>query len=419
MGVRRAAVAVAIGLIIGLLKTPRNDCKSNGTVQKGLQSVREAFDEILSREKEGLAFAAYKNGELIVDLWGGYAERSALRPWERDTMTVAFSSSKAIGALIIAILVSRGQLQYEDKVVKYWPEFGAQDKENVTIQWILEHKAGLIVFDDQLTIEQAHDHRYISRIIEKTKPKWPAGTAVGYHALTFGWLLDQIVRRADPLKRGIAQFYREEIREYMDDKDFFLGLPEKEHKRAARIVQTTMFEFVYELSTTVQYFPLIFNCLIRFFNCEIYDTGKYPLWLSFLINEMPYNNPAVREVDNIAVLGIGTARGFANVVSTIWKRNLISEEVWERLSKPVEYVQDRVTYFTVHLGHGFFYKEHPTRKNAYVMMHAGHGMQNLIIDPFNKIVAMMIRNAIMWKRNALDEIFAMTDDIIRTTSMNP
>ncbi|VDN01257.1 unnamed protein product, partial [Onchocerca ochengi] len=81
-------------------------------------------------------------------------------------MTVAFSSTKVIGALIIAILVSRGQLQYEDKVTKYWPEFGTYDKENITVQWILEHKAGLIVFDDELTMEQARDHRYISRIIE-------------------------------------------------------------------------------------------------------------------------------------------------------------------------------------------------------------------------------------------------------------
>ncbi|EJW79612.1 beta-lactamase, partial [Wuchereria bancrofti] len=214
--------------------------------------------EILSREKEGLAFAAYKNDELIVDLWGGYAERAAFREWDRDTMTVAFSSSKAVGALIIAILVSRGQLQYEDK-------------------------AGLITFDDKLTIEQARDHQYISRIIEKTKPKWPAGTEVGYHALTFGWLLDQIVRRVDPLKRGIGQFYREEIQKYMDDKDFYLGLPRDKHHRVARIVQATTFEFVYDM------------------------------------DEMPYNNPAVREVENVAVLGIGTARGLANVVSTIWK----------------------------------------------------------------------------------------------------
>ncbi|VDM12883.1 unnamed protein product [Wuchereria bancrofti] len=116
MGVRRAAIAVVIGLIIGLFKTLRNECKSNGKVQENFQQIRDVFDEILSREKEGLAFAAYKNDELIVDLWGGYAERAAFREWDRDTMTVAFSSSKAVGALIIAILVSRGQLQYEDKV---------------------------------------------------------------------------------------------------------------------------------------------------------------------------------------------------------------------------------------------------------------------------------------------------------------
>ncbi|VDK84602.1 unnamed protein product [Litomosoides sigmodontis] len=418
MGVRRAAIAIAIGLVIGLLRTPRNSYKSNGTARDDLQPIRESFDEVLSREKEGLALAAYKNDELIMDLWGGYAERAAFRTWERDTMTVAFSASKAVGALIIAILVSRGQVQYEDKVVKYWPEFGAQNKENITVQWIVEHKAGLIVFDDELTMQQAHDHRYISRIIEKTKPKWPAGTAVGYHALTFGWLLDQIVRRTDSLKRGVAQFYSEEIQKYMDDKDFYLGLPRLEHYRVARLVQPTTLEFFYEMASTVQYYALIFNCLLRFFNCEIYDSGKYPSWLSFLNDEMPYNNPAVQEVENVAVLGIGTARGLANVVSTIWKKNLISEEVWERLSKPTEYVQDRVTYFKAYRGHGFFYRPHPVRQNAHVMTHAGHGMQDLIIDPFSKIVVVLVRNAITWKRSALDKSFALASEIIQATNMS-
>ncbi|VDK46787.1 unnamed protein product [Gongylonema pulchrum] len=96
---------------------------------------------MLSREKEGLAVAAYKDDELVVDLWGGYAEKAAFRAWSRDTMTVVFSSTKAIGALIIAILVSRGHLHYEDK-------------------------AGLISFDGELSIEQARDHQYVSRLIE-------------------------------------------------------------------------------------------------------------------------------------------------------------------------------------------------------------------------------------------------------------
>ncbi|VDN94564.1 unnamed protein product [Brugia pahangi] len=364
MGVRRAAIAVLIGLIIGLFKTLRNECKSNGNVHENFQQIRNIFDEILSREKEGLAFAAYKNDKLIVDLWGGYAERAAFREWNNDTMTVTFSSSKAIGALIIAILVSRGQLQYDDKIVKYWPEFGAENKENITVQWILEHKAGLFTFDDELTIEQARDHQYISRIIEKTKPKWPAGTTVGYHAITFGWLLDQIVRRVDPLKRSIGQFYREEIQKYMDDKDFYLGLPRDKHHRVARIVQSTTFEFVYDMATNLQYYPLIFNCLFSFFHCEMYSGGKYPLWLSFLNDEMPYNNPAVREIENVAVLGIGTARGLANVISTIWKKNLISEKVWKEISKPMEYNRDRITYFNLYRGHGFFYRPHPIHQNV-------------------------------------------------------
>ncbi|VDN00873.1 unnamed protein product [Thelazia callipaeda] len=408
MGARRAAIAITVGLIIGwMFQQPKNDCKSNGTTA---QKVQEYFlcSEILSHEKEGLALAAYQHEELIVDLWGGYAEKAALRPWNRDTMTVVFSSTKAIGALIIAILVTRGHLQYEDKVVKYWPEFGAHDKENITVQWILEHKAGLIVFDEELTIEQAHDDKYISKIIEKTKPKWPAGSAVGYHAITFGWLLDQLVRRTDPLKRSIAEFYQQEIQIHMK------GL--HEHYRIARIVQPTIFEFIRAFFTSTKYFPFLWDLLRNGFRSEILDSGTYPAWLSILSLEMPYNNPAVQEVVNVGVLGIGTARSLASVVSTIWKEKLISEEIWNRISKPVEFVHDKVSNLKCYRGYGFFYEPHPSKANAYLMYHPGHGMQNLIIDPSEKIVVAMIRNGLLWDEKALKESFTLTYSIINATS---
>ncbi|VDK70876.1 unnamed protein product, partial [Onchocerca ochengi] len=201
-------------------------------------------------------------------------------------------------------------------------------------------------------------------------------------------------------------------------KDFYLGLPRDEHYRVARLVQPTMLESVYQIISSGQIFEFSWHCFISWFSCEFYKALRYPLWLSVLSEEMPYNNPAVREMENVAVLGIGTARGLANVILTIWKKNLINEEIWKRLSQPVEYAGDKVSCIKRYRGHGFYYAPHPIRQNTYIMLHPGHGKQNLIIDPFNKVVVVLIRNAILWKCNAFYESLNLANDIIRIVDMN-
>ncbi|VDN40383.1 unnamed protein product [Gongylonema pulchrum] len=140
-----------------------------------------------------------------------------------------------------------------------------------------------------------------------------------------------------------------------------------------------------------------------------------PFELNMLVfqKEMPYNDPEVREIENAAALGIATARGLANVVSTIWRRNLISDEVWTQLRDPVERGDDKVTGYGWHRGHGFFYHPHPTRKNAFLMLHGGHGMQNLVIDPYNKVVFALIRNGLLWDAKAFKETTAFAESIIK------
>lgn len=90
-------------------------------------------------ERDGASFVVYHKGKKVVDLWGGYADSAALRKWEKDTMSVAFSSTKAVAALCVAMLVDRGHVKYDDLVTKFWPEFGSHGKENVTVQWVMSH----------------------------------------------------------------------------------------------------------------------------------------------------------------------------------------------------------------------------------------------------------------------------------------
>jgi hypothetical protein len=119
--------------------------------------------------------------------------------------------SQAVAALSIHILAERQCLAYSEKVAKYWPEFGQNGKADITVEDLLNHRAGLVALDEPLTLEDARNPARISAIIEAQTPNWEPGTQSGYHAITFGWLVDQLVRRVDPKRRSLAQFIREEI----------------------------------------------------------------------------------------------------------------------------------------------------------------------------------------------------------------
>ena len=163
-------------------------------------------------EHEGASLTVYHKGKLVADLWGGFADKESRRLWQKDTLSVAFSSTKAVASLCVAALVDRGLVTYDDKLTTFWPEFGKFGKGSVTIQWVLSHLCGLAYFDTPITEADARDWRRMAKLIENERPKWEPGTAVGYHALTFGWIVDQIIRRVDPQERSLTQFFNDEIR---------------------------------------------------------------------------------------------------------------------------------------------------------------------------------------------------------------
>ncbi|KHJ79459.1 beta-lactamase, partial [Oesophagostomum dentatum] len=164
-------------------------------------------------ERDGASLAVFINGTKVVDLWGGYADQQAARKWRQDTMTVTFSTTKAVAALCVALLVERGRLRYDELVSTYWPGFAKHGKANVTVQMALSHEAcaGLGYLDTPITEEIAADHNKIREILENEWPKWEPGRKNGYHAYTYGWIIDQIVRHADEKHRSVGQFLREEI----------------------------------------------------------------------------------------------------------------------------------------------------------------------------------------------------------------
>ena len=206
----------------------------NGDVAEGFGLVADAFTRNFDDHGEvGAAFCLYVDGADVVDLWGGVADPATGGKWERNTLQVHFSTTKGVAAICAAILHERGQLDYETPVAAYWPEFAAGGKEAVTVAQCMSHQAGLAAVDTPLTLDEICDKEPVLRALEVQEPLWEPGTANGYHAITYGWIVGEIVKRVDG--RPISQFLAEEIAGPLGI-DSFIGLPESEEHRVAPII---------------------------------------------------------------------------------------------------------------------------------------------------------------------------------------
>jgi CubicO group peptidase (beta-lactamase class C family) len=192
--------AILIGGISALIqyirskRIPDDRIFVNGFVEPGWENVKEVFRENFAKnwERDGAALAVYYKGKPVVDLWGGFADLASERKWKEDTMSIAFSSTKAVGALCIALLIDRGNLQFNEKLVNFWPEFRKYGKDVITVEMIMAHTAGLAHLDEPITFEDAQNHERMSEIIENQKPHWNPGEKTGYHAVAYGWIVDQV-----------------------------------------------------------------------------------------------------------------------------------------------------------------------------------------------------------------------------------
>ena len=197
-----------------------------GTTSPEFDEVRQAFIENFTDRKElGAACAAYFNGEKVVDLWGGYRDIKTREPWEENTMVTVFSTSKGICAIALALLHAQGRLDYDERVATYWPEFGQNGKQEITVRQLLNHEAGLCALDSTLTLPLISNLDSLAQILAAQKPHWTPGTRHGYHAVSLGWYENEIVRRIDGQHRTIGQLIREEICAPLGIQ-FFIGLPD-------------------------------------------------------------------------------------------------------------------------------------------------------------------------------------------------
>src|SRR5205823_2754945 len=197
-------------------------------------AVRDAFAANFAAGREvGASFATTVEGEPVVDLWGGYADAATTRPWERDTLVNVYSTSKGMTALCAHLLVDRGELDLDAPVARYWPEFAQAGKEELPVRWLLSHRAGVIAPREPVAERYAHDWDHVCAALAAAAPWWEPGTAQGYHAVTFGYLVGEVVRRISGVSLGA--FLRREIAGPLGAR-VFIGTPAEEHARCAEMV---------------------------------------------------------------------------------------------------------------------------------------------------------------------------------------
>lgn len=213
----------------------------------GVKSVMEA--SLASGADIGAAFCATQGGETLVDIWGGHADPGKSRNWEADTIVNVYSTTKTMAALTALLLADRGVFDLHDRVAKFWPEFAAGGKADITLAQLLSHSSGLSGWEAPLKHEDLYDWAKCTDLLARQAPFWEPGTAPGYHALTQGYLVGEVVRRATG--KTIGTVFREEIAEPLD-ADFHIGLSASEDARVAEL-QPPPLPFETQAATELQH----------------------------------------------------------------------------------------------------------------------------------------------------------------------
>jgi CubicO group peptidase (beta-lactamase class C family) len=276
----------------------------SGQVASGFEAVRDEFERnFVERGEIGAAVAAYWRGAKVVDLWGGRRSPAGEEQWDEDTMVLVNSTTKGLAAMTVAVANSRGWIDYDERVAEYWPEFAQNGKEEVTVSQLLSHEAGLVSIDEPLRFEDLRDLDRVAAILARQKPAWEPGTRHGYHAMTIGLYMQELIRHVDPEHRTLGRFFHEEIAEPLGI-EFYIGIPpEVPDERLAELHPFS---------------PLRSIAALRSANPRFVLRILWPWSLlrrSMLFSDVEPNDRRWLEVEVPAGNGVGTARAIARAYS--------------------------------------------------------------------------------------------------------
>lgn len=356
----------------------------DGDLDPAFADVREAFAWCFEEHREqGAALAVHADGRLVVDLWGGAADPAAGRDWDRDTMSVVYSTTKGIAALAVAVLVGRGALDYDLPVATWWPEFAANGKERVTLADVLSHQSGLAGLDTPLTLAEIADPEVLAARLAAQAPLWAPGTAHGYHAMTFGFYLGEIVRRVDG--RSIGTFIAEELSAPCSAR-VFVGLPEQERVQLAELLPMAPGSGMTDLQRPIA----------QAFMDPTSITSKSMMLVPELAGGM--TSPKGTRLEMASANGVADARGLAAIYDAAMRGQLCPPEVLARAATTVVDGDDVVLFERTAFGLGFmkpatsFFGISP---NETAYGHPGSGGSFAFADPEAGITVAYVTNTML------------------------
>lgn len=277
----------------------------HGDCDPKFRLVQEAFEDNFKNDLElGAAVAVTVDGRPVVDLWAGFADPERTRPWEQDTLVNVYSTTKGMTAICAHQLVDQGLLDLDQKVAHYWPEFARGGKADIPVRYLLSHQAGLPAIRTPLTVEESFEPEAMAKKLAAQEPWWEPGTKHGYHAITFGWLVGELVRRISG-KKSLGTYFKEKIAGPLG-LDFHIGLDDKDHDRVASITQIP--------PASPDFEPNLFKIMIEQPESVLAKTFMNPPYLA--IKNLA-NTPQWRRAEIPAGNGHGTARALARIYGAL------------------------------------------------------------------------------------------------------
>jgi CubicO group peptidase (beta-lactamase class C family) len=315
-----------------------------GAVAPGFEGVRDAFARnFRDHDEVGAAFALHIEGEKVVDIWAGVADPATDRRYAEDTLQLVFSTTKGATAICANRLAERGELDVDAPVVEYWPEFAAAGKEEIPVRWLLCHKAGLPYVDAELDLADACAWDPVIHALEAQAPYWEPGSAHGYHATTYGWLVGEVIRRVSG--KSLGALFADEVADPLG-LEFWIGLPAEQEPRVAPLI---------ELERPTD--PDILALYEMFVGPETVTGRALGAPSGVFLEEGVWNRPEVRAACIPAANGVTNARSlsrmYAACIGEIDGVRLLSPEQVARASEVQTEGSDKVIYLETKFGLGF------------------------------------------------------------------
>jgi CubicO group peptidase (beta-lactamase class C family) len=315
-----------------------------GTCDPRFEAVREAFAANFVEPGEiGAAVSVVIDGSRVVDLWGGLADAHTGRAWAADTPVLVYSTTKGPTAVSALRLWERGELDLDAPVAEAWPEFAAAGKQGVTTRHLLTHQAGLPVFDEPITFAECHDREVVTARLAAQTPQWEPGTAHGYHPLTYGWLVGEVVRRVSghPVGRVLADEVCDPL-----GLDFWIGLPAEKEAQVARLaIGRVDFGTASPGDDAVAFATALFDVTSLTFRAFANPPGQFDV--------DSFNAPELHQAEWPAANGIGTARALARLYGELACDRVLSAATLDEATRPQVSGLDRVLAVDTTFGLGF------------------------------------------------------------------